>query len=65
LTVRVAFQKSATMEKSISCATARFSIYVRLLLLIGPLFGSVTPDSIKIAGGMPTQVCARQGFAAR
>jgi hypothetical protein len=33
--------------------------------LIGPLFGSVTPDSIKIAGGMPTQVCARQGFAAR
>jgi hypothetical protein len=33
-------------------------------LLIGPLFGSVTADSSKVAAGMPTQVCGRQGFAA-
>jgi len=63
-TVRVARAKRANMEKSISCAIARVSVFIRLLLLIGPLLGSVTADSSKSAGGMPTQVCGAQGFAA-
>ena len=62
-TVSVARAKRANMEKSISCAIARVLGSIRLLLLIGPLFGSVTPDSSKVAGGMPTQVCGWQGSA--
>jgi hypothetical protein len=49
-TVRVARAKSANMEKSISCAIARVSGSIRLLLLIGPLSAPLARILARVQG---------------